>query len=122
GLVEFEKQYSKTPYVYGGTSITRGMDFSAFLRDVFKKMYGRELPTTARQQATQGVDVPINQLLMKEGDRLYFKYKNSYIDHTGIYVGNGYYIHCNSYKHGVSVDYLWDKRPYSKLVSVKRFQ
>lgn len=113
--------YLRTPYVFGGTSVTRGMDCSAFVRDIFKKVYGISLPRTARQQATVGIDVPKNQASMKIGDRLYFRYKNSYIDHTGIYVGNGYYIHCNSSKHGVSIDYLWDKRPSSKLVSVKRF-
>lgn len=113
--------YLRTPYVFGGTSVTHGMDCSAFVRDIFKKVYGISLPRTARQQATVGVDVPINQATMKIGDRLYFRYKNSYIDHTGIYVGNGYYIHCNAGKHGVSIDYLWDKRPSSKLVAVKRF-
>ena len=112
--------YMKTPYVFGGTSISKGMDCSAFVRDIFKKLYGVNLPRTARQQATVGIDVPINQNLMKEGDRLYFRYKNSYIDHTGIYIGNGYYIHCNSAKRGVSIDYLWDKTPSSKLVAVKR--
>ena len=112
--------YLKTPYVFGGTSITKGMDCSAFVQDIFKKLYDINLPRTARQQATVGIDIPINQNLMKEGDRLYFRYKNSYIDHTGIYLGNGYYIHCNSAKHGVSIDYLWDAKPSSKLVSVKR--
>ena len=114
--------YMKTPYVFGGTSITNGMDCSAFVRDIFSKLYKVNLPRTARQQATVGVDVPISQATMKEGDRLYFRYKNSYIDHTGIYLGNGYYIHCNSSKHGVSIDYLWDKRPSSKLVAVKRLK
>ena len=112
--------YMNTPYVFGGTSISRGMDCSAFVRDIFKKLYGVNLPRTARQQATVGIDVPINQNLMKEGDRLYFRYKNTYIDHTGIYIGNGYYIHCNASKRGVSIDYLWDKVPSSKLVAVKR--
>lgn len=119
-IVLLSMNYRKTPYVYGGTSITKGMDCSAFVKDVFQKLYSINLPRTARQQATVGVDVPISQATMKEGDRLYFRYKNSYIDHTGIYLGNGYYIHCNSGKHGVSIDYLWSKRTSSKLVAVKR--
>jgi len=113
--------YINTPYVYGGTSINRGMDCSAFVRDIFSKMYNYKLPRTAREQVLIGNDIPINQALMREGDRLYFRYKNSYIDHTGIYIGNGYYIHCNASKNGVSCDYLWSKVPSSKLVAVKRF-
>jgi len=112
--------FSKTPYVFGGISISSGMDCSAFVREIFSRM-GVRLPRTAREQALVGVTVEKdpNQLII--GDRLYFRYKNSYVDHTGIYIGNGYYIHCNASKNGVSCDKLWDPLPSSKLVAIKRF-
>ena len=119
-IITHSMAFSKTPYVFGGTSINAGMDCSAFVREIFKRM-GISLPRTAREQANVGVDVPRDPEQMLVGDRLYFRYKNSYIDHTGIYVGNGYYIHCNASKHGVSCDELFGPRTFEKLVSVKRF-
>ena len=119
-IITHSMAFSKTPYVFGGTSINAGMDCSAFVLEIFKRM-GITLPRTAREQANVGTDVPKDIEHMVVGDRLYFRYKNSYIDHTGIYVGNGYYIHCNASKHGVSCDELFVPRTFSKLVSVKRF-
>ncbi len=119
-IITHSMAFSKTPYVFGGTSINAGMDCSAFVREIFKRM-GISLPRTAREQANVGVDVPKDPEYMLPGDRLYFRYKNSYIDHTGIYVGNGYYIHCNASRNGVSCDELFVPRTFGKLVSVKRF-
>ncbi|MBP5273803.1 MAG: C40 family peptidase, partial [Abditibacteriota bacterium] len=96
-IITHAMAFATTPYVFGGTSISGGMDCSAFVREIFRRK-GINLPRTAREQATVGTDVPKDIEYMQPGDRLYFRYKNSYIDHTGIYIGNGYYIHCNASK------------------------
>lgn len=112
--------FANTPYVFGGTSPTRGMDCSAFVREIFSRM-GVKLPRTAREQALVGTTVNKDPNDFIVGDRLYFRYRNAQIDHTGIYVGNGYYIHCSSSRNGVACDYLLKPNTYSKLVAIKRF-
>ena len=49
-LVEYAKQFVGNPYVWGGTSLTKGADCSGFVLAVFKK-YGISLSHSSRAQA-----------------------------------------------------------------------
>ena len=49
-LVEYAKQFIGNPYVWGGTSLTKGADCSGFVLSVFKK-YGITLSHSSRAQA-----------------------------------------------------------------------
>lgn len=88
-------QYLHTPYVWGGTS-PRGFDCSGFVQYVFRQ-YGYNLPRTAADQAAAGKKVSKKDL--KPGDLVYFASGGS-IDHIGIYVGNGKFIHSSSPRSG----------------------
>lgn len=88
-------QYLHTPYVWGGTS-PRGFDCSGFVQYVFRQ-YGYSLPRTAADQASVGKKVSKNDL--KPGDLVYFASGGS-IDHIGIYVGSGKFIHASSPRSG----------------------
>ena len=116
-IVQTALRYSGVPYVFGGTDPSTGMDCSAFVQLVFAQ-YGIKLPRTAREQAQVGVSVPFDQL--QPGDRLYFQCKNSYIDHCGIYVGNGYFVHCSASRNGVAVDSLTSDFYWRSLVVARR--
>ena len=65
-----------------------------------------KLPRTAAEQALVGQ--PVCRLEdLQSGDRLYFwEKKRSKIGHTGLYLGNGYFVHSSSGNHGVATDYL----------------
>jgi cell wall-associated NlpC family hydrolase len=91
-----------TPYVYGGESRS-GIDCSSFVQHVFAAN-GISLPRTAAQQAKVGT--PINTADLQTGDRLYFSSSRTYIDHTGIYIGNGKFIHASGSRHGVTISDL----------------
>jgi len=117
GVVRAALQYSGTRYVFGGNDPDSGMDCSAFVRMVFGQ-YGVNLPRTAREQAQIGASVPFDQL--QPGDRLYFSCKNSYVDHCGIYAGNGYFVHCSSSRNGVAVDSLASDFYWRSLVTARR--
>ena len=100
--------YIGTPYVWGGDSITSGIDCSGFV----KKLYGDigiNLPRTAAEQAKVGM--PIKRLEdLKPGDRLYFwENKRATIGHTGLYLGNGYFVHSSRGHNGVNTDKLTEK-------------
>ena len=49
-LVQFATQFIGKPYVWGGTSLTRGADCSGFVLSVFAN-YGISLPHSSRAQA-----------------------------------------------------------------------
>jgi cell wall-associated NlpC family hydrolase len=53
-----------------------------------------------------GVPVPVEQL--QSGDRLYFGRRTDRVGvtHTGLYIGNGYFIHASSGRHGVAISQL----------------
>ncbi len=115
-LVQDAFKYLGLPYVWGGYSTT-GTDCSGFIKAVYAQN-GVNLPRVAREQAKIGQDVPPNQL--QPGDRVYFSFKGKYIDHTGMYIGNGYFIH-NSISNGrVAVDQLTTTKYWRRLVCARR--
>ena len=100
-LIDEAYRYMGTPYVYGGNS-ERGIDCSGLVKNCFSSL-GIQLPRRASEQARIGLEVPLDQL--QPGDRLYFSVGKEN-DHTGIYLGDGYFIHAARSRGKVSVDRL----------------
>jgi hypothetical protein len=105
------QEYLGVPYVWGGNG-RRGLDCSGLVKNCFARA-GLPLPRRASQQARVGQPVPLNVAELQPGDRLYFAVKGSAIDHTGIYLGNGYFIHASMSRGEVAVDPL-SKPLYSR--------
>ena len=92
-LYRMAKPYiGRVPYAWGGTSIDGGMDCSAFSRFIIKK-YGVKLPRTVKDQARTGRFIPAGKL--QTGDLVFFDAtaKRRGVDHVGIYIHKGYFIH-----------------------------
>ncbi len=105
-----------TRYVYGGTT-RRGIDCSALVKTAFASC-GYRLPRTAAQQATVGAAVqPAN---LKAGDRLYFSASGSRIDHTGLYMGDGLFVHASGSGRQVMVSNLFTPRNWNIYVGARR--
>lgn len=102
---QYGTKFTGTPYRWGGNDPLKGIDCSAFVKFLYGKI-GINLPRTASEQALVGQ--PITQLEdLQPGDRLYFwEKRRGKIGHTGLYLGNGYFVHSSSGKGGVSTDYL----------------
>lgn len=88
-VVETAKQYLGIPYVYGGTSPS-GFDCSGFVYYVYKQ-FGVTLNRVAADQMTNGKWVPFSEI--QPGDIIGFKNSSGYVNHVGIYAGNGMMIH-----------------------------
>ena len=105
-----------TPYVYGGTG-RRGIDCSSLIQHSFAAC-GVQLPRTAAQQARLGSAVPPADL--RAGDRLYFSASGTRIDHTGLYMGNGLFVHASGSGHRVMISNLFEGRNWNIFVGARR--
>jgi len=100
-LVQTAQGYLGVPYVWGGNTAS-GIDCSGFVKAVYSA-HGITLPRHSGDQATVGYDVPKTDWSQwVAGDRMYFACHHPEIDHTGMYIGGGYFIHA-SMGHGQSV-------------------
>jgi len=104
-MTDYAIQFTGTPYEWGGNDLLSGIDCSGFVKQI-KGTVGIHLPRTAAEQSTVGE--PVTRLEdLRRGDRLYFKEKGQKkVSHTGLYLGNGYFIHSSHGKGGVTTDRL----------------
>lgn len=112
-LCQYAKQFLGNPYVWGGTSLTKGADCSGFVQSVFKK-YGVSLPRTSREQAKAGTTIQASQL--QPGDLIFYA-KGGTINHVAIYIGNGQVIHASSPKTGIKIS-SYNYRTPAKMVRI----
>lgn len=81
-------------YKYGGTSPETGMDCSGFVKYVFEKALGTELPRTAKEQSTVGEKIEKSEL--QPGDLVFYNTLHRKFSHVGIYLGDNKFIHSPS--------------------------
>lgn len=107
-LIKNAMRYQGTRYVFGGNDLFNGIDCSGFVQQLHRQ-FGIELPRVAADQIGVGQVVPaVDQL--QPGDRLYFTNSaRQRVSHTGLYMGNGYFIHASSSAGQVTVSYLTEK-------------
>lgn len=97
-ITEEAQKYIGVPYQFGGTT-PKGFDCSGFIQYVFNRK-GIVLPRSADEQYTSGRKISVNAL--EPGDLVFFKTYDQGISHSGLYLGDGYFISATSSK-GVAV-------------------
>lgn len=78
------------PYRWGGDNVVDGMDCSGFVRAVYN-LCGLSIPRTSREQFKAGESVAKEDL--QDGDLVFFGSSEDSINHVGIYVGSGRFVH-----------------------------
>jgi cell wall-associated NlpC family hydrolase len=106
-ITEYAKSYLGVKYSYGGTS-PDGFDCSGYTRFVYAK-FGYKLPHNALSQMELGEWV--NQFDLALGDLLFFSTMySSPVNHVGIYLGGGDFIHASSGSGRIRIDSM--SEPY----------
>lgn len=106
-LCQYAKEFLGNPYVWGGTSLTKGADCSGFVMSIFKK-YGVSLPRNSRSQANSGTAINVSEA--KPGDLIFYGNGKS-INHVAIYIGGGQVIHASSPKTGIRISNVSYRTP-----------
>ncbi|MGH2623196.1 MAG: C40 family peptidase [Sphingobacterium sp.] len=97
-------EWMGTPHRMGGLD-KRGMDCSGFVGMMYRKVYGKDLPRTSRDMSKHIKKKRNSQL--KEGDLVFFSFSGRNVDHVGIYLHNGKFVHVSTRK-GVIISNLND--------------
>lgn len=108
-IVNFALRYVGNPYVWGGTSLTKGADCSGFVQSVMKN-FGISLPRVSRDQSKSGRAVTSSQ--MRPGDLIFYANSSGTVNHVAMYIGNGQIVHAASRRSGIRIS-TWNYRtPY----------
>ncbi|MBP3888614.1 MAG: C40 family peptidase [Cellulosilyticum sp.] len=115
-IVEYAKQFLGNPYVYGGNSLTNGVDCSGFTSQIMKH-FGISLNrSSASQYANNGYHVSSDNL--QAGDLLFYGYSGQ-VSHVAIYIGGGQIIHANDERTGICIGNAFPSRG-KKYIGAKR--
>ena len=111
-LYEVVNEWLGVPYKYGGTD-RNGIDCSAFVGVVYRKVYGINLHRTSND-ILRDVEL-IGRTQLQEGDILFFTNSKGKVSHVGVYLKDNLFAH-SSTSNGVSVsnlnDSYWKKHFY----------
>ncbi len=106
-----------TPYRWGGTSPERGFDCSGLVGYVFRTI-GIELPRVSRAMVNEGTPVS-DRTALAEGDLVFFG-KRGRVDHVGIYIGEGKFLHAPRTGRDVTVSSLSNGYWSQKYLEARR--
>ena len=98
-------------YVWGGNG-PYSYDCSGFTKEVFARN-GIDIPRNSWNQAKVGIK--INKKHLKKGDLIFFNSKHHKgVNHVGIYLGHGKFIHASKFHHRIVISKFREYRRYFK--------
>ncbi|MCI8298839.1 MAG: SH3 domain-containing protein [Lachnospiraceae bacterium] len=114
-MVQYACQFVGNRYVWGGTSLTGGVDCSGFTMRIYEK-YGIYLPHSSSAQSGYGTKIDPSEA--KPGD-LFFYGNGGGINHVAMYIGNGQIVHASSAKTGIKISNAFYRTPIcvTRLIS-----
>jgi cell wall-associated NlpC family hydrolase len=116
--IQLARRFLGITYTWGGVS-THGYDCSG-LTQMLVRQRGILMPRDAGVQANWSGVTPVERKDLQPGDLLFFGGSATKITHTGMYIGNGEFIHDTTNTHPeVQISKL-DDMPWTKLLVAAR--
>lgn len=106
-VIAYAKKFLGNPYVWGGESLTHGVDCSGFTKKIYAH-FGYYLPHSSARQRRCGRKVP-NLKSAKAGDLI------CYYGHVALYMGNNKIIHASNRRDGIKISYNAAYRPIAAI-------
>lgn len=115
-IVSYAKQFLGNPYVYGGNSLTNGVDCSGFTSQIFKNFGVSLSRSSAEQYVNNGTRVDASDI--RVGDLMFYGNSGN-VSHVGMYIGNGQIIHASTTKTGITIGDAF-RTSGKPLIGIKR--
>ncbi len=106
-IVDYAMQFLGNRYVWGGESLTNGVDCSGFTMKVYEH-FGVYMSHYTGSQAQEGSKISLSEV--KKGDLIFYA-KNGTINHVAMYIGDGQVIHARSPKRGITITDMYYRTP-----------
>jgi SH3-like domain-containing protein len=117
--IALARRFLGLPYLWGGVS-TFGFDCSGFTQMLARRR-GLLMPRDAAPQSRWEGAEPVAPQDLEPGDLLYFGESADRITHTGMYLGEGEFIHATAYlRPMVQISRLEDPHWAERLVACRR--
>jgi hypothetical protein len=118
-IIDLAKRFIGLTYLWGGTS-SFGFDCSGFTQMLMRR-HGVLMPRDADMQADWDGVLPVKRNKLRPGDLLFFGTSPANVTHTGMYIGNGRFIHDTTHDHpGVQISRLSEQPWRTLLVACRR--
>ena len=117
GVIQTALSLLGTPYRFGGTT-PEGFDCTGFINYVYRHSVGTVLPRESHSLILVGK--PISAKDLQPADLVYFKIERQKPLHTGIYIGNGKFIHAPSSKGRVNIQSLGVNYWRDRFIAARR--
>lgn len=119
--IELAKRFLGVTYTWGGTS-SFGYDCSGFTQMLIRQR-GKIMPRDADKQAAWSGLSAVEREQLQPGDLLFFGRSPDRITHTGMYIGDGKFIHDSTYQRPmVQIGDLSDEHWTKSLVAARRLK
>lgn len=106
-LVNYALQFVGNRYVWGGESLTKGVDCSGYTMKLYQR-YGVYLPHSSRAQPNHGTKISRDQI--RPGDLIFYGNGRT-INHVAMYIGNGQVVHASNARDGIKISNAFYRTP-----------
>jgi len=117
-MIAVARKFLGVTYTWGGTS-SFGFDCSGFTQ-MLQRQRGVVMPRDADFQAAWSGVGEVQRKDLQPGDLLFFGESATHITHTGMYIGNGEFIHDTTHEHPMVQISKLDDKPWTGLLVAAR--
>ena len=119
-MATYAMQFLGTPYYFGGSSPAQGFDCSGLIQYSAKNALNINMPRVAAKQGEFGREIDVDDL--KAGDLVFFNTSGQPNSHSGIYLGDTFFVHAPSTGGVVRVDSLTNPYWQPRLNAARRIK